>query len=68
MKATTRKRKSLSEVVREATGRALKRMEDGHDRPMHVYRAGEINGWKADALASYVWPTVLRALRRRRCK
>lgn len=56
------KRKGLAEVVREATERALKKMEDEHARPQHSYQAGEINGWKADALASYVWPKVLRSV------
>lgn len=61
-KKPKRKPKDLAQVIREATTRALKAMEDASARPMHTYEAGEINGWKADALASYVWPKVLRSV------
>lgn len=52
----------LGAVIRKATERALKRMEDEHDRPQHSFRKGEINGWTGDALASYVAPSVLRSV------
>lgn len=54
----------LRRTIERAIVRALAKMEDEADRPMHTFRAGEINGWKGDALASYVTPVVLRALNR----
>ncbi len=49
--------KTLEPVIERAIARALTQMED---------HTGEINGWKGDALASWIVPVVLRAVRRQR--
>lgn len=54
----------VATVINQSIIRALTRMEDEADRPVHRFRAGEINGWKADALASYIVPAVVRAVKR----
>jgi hypothetical protein len=61
-----RKAKTERDIIIAAIVRALASMEDPIALPQHTYAAGEINGWKGDALASYVIPKVLRALQRHR--
>lgn len=59
-----KKPKTLEQIIGKSIVRALTALQDESDRPMHTYKAGEINGWKAEALASWVNYKVVRAVRR----
>ena len=58
--------RTIEETIRVATRRALVKMQDQVDRPIHTFKKGEINGWSGDALATYIYPVVIRALNRRK--
>lgn len=58
------KKRTLNAAIQAATIRGLARMVDVEDRPIHTFKAGEINGWEPDALASYVIPIVCAAVKR----
>ncbi len=58
------KSETLASVIRRTTVRELAKMQDKEPRPQHTFHGGEINGWTAAALASWVAPGVIRTVRR----
>jgi hypothetical protein len=61
-----RKKRTERQVIEAAICRALGNLQDKDDRPQHTFRAGQINGWTADALTSWIIQGVMRALHRSR--